>query len=193
MRRGIGLVIWLTVVWVALWGSITVANIVSGLILSILLVLILPFPRNPPAPERFRPWPAVKFAGYFLLQMVKANAIVIYDICTPAVGLHEGVIAVRFPRVSDGFTTLITNSITLTPGTLVLEVTDDKLYIHVLHPTSIEAAREEIYMLIHYALEAFGREDTIAAHERSHTHTSAADDHANDNHNDHDDTQETSP
>lgn len=161
MRRNLGRLIWLTLVWVALWGDVSVANVLSGLTLGIALAVVLPAPRKPPRPERVRPIKALQFVGFFLWQMIKANAFVVYEVFTPMRRTKEAVLAIPCPRVSDGLTTILLNTITLTPGTLVLEVRGDHMYVHVLHLESIELARRELYRHVRLAIDAFGSREVL--------------------------------
>jgi multicomponent Na+:H+ antiporter subunit E len=160
---------WLTFVWMALWGEFTLANLVGGVLISTLLLVV--FPGVGPRPgATFRPLQALKFFGYFLVKLVEANAVVAWEVLTPNnESVHEGIVAVPVTGASDAVITLLANAISLTPGTLTLEVHDDPpmLFVHVLHLRSIEQTRAEVHRLEGLALAAFGDEAALRAHEEA--------------------------
>lgn len=173
------MVTWLTVVWVALWGELTTGNVVAGVLLG--TALLAAFPRV--APGRIgavRPLKTLRFAAYFLYKLVEANVVVAWEVITPSnESVNEGIVAVPVAGASDGIVTLVANSISLTPGTITLEVRRDPptLYVHVLHLRSIERTRDDVRHLMRYALEAFADDETVrraAAPERGAVEPSEA-------------------
>lgn len=149
-------VLFLVMIWVALWRSISPAVLGSGLLVSI--VVMLAFPAPAPRPFRtFRPLVAVRFALYFGYKLVQANLVVAWEVITPKNKINEGVVAVPLRDTGDAVVTLIANAISLTPGTLTVEVRRHPtvLYIHVLHLKSVEEVRRDIYRLESLALGAF--------------------------------------
>jgi multicomponent Na+:H+ antiporter subunit E len=160
---------WLTFVWMALWGEFTLANLVGGVLVATVLLVV--FPDAGPRPgATFRPLAALKFFGYFLYKLVEANAVVAWEVLTPNnESVHEGIVAVPVTGASDAVITLVANAISLTPGTLTLEVHDNPpmLFVHVLHLRSIEATRADVHRLEGLALAAFGDETARRAHEEA--------------------------
>jgi multicomponent Na+:H+ antiporter subunit E len=153
---------YLLAIWVALWGEISLANVLSGLLVGGGLILL--FPTAGPGPLGYlRPLRALKYAGYFLYKLCESTVIVAWEVLSPGSNINEGVVAVPITGASDAVVTLVANSISLTPGTLTIEVRREPatLYIHVLHLRSIEATRLEILELERLALEAFGRPEAI--------------------------------
>ena len=148
---------WLVIVWVALWEDASAANLLSGLAVGSMLILVFPMrPRG--VPGKFRPVPAIRFAGYFVWKLVEASAVVTWEVLTPTNRINEGIVAIPIRGVSDTLTTLVANAISLTPGTLTLEVRQEPtvLYVHVLHLSDIEAVRREVQHLEVLAIRAFG-------------------------------------
>ena len=157
---------WLVTAWVALWGELTVANRLSGLTLGSMLLLVFPMrPRG--VPGAVRPGAAVRFAGYFAWKLVEASAVVTWEVLTPTNRINEGIVAIPIQGVSDTLTTLVANAISLTPGTLTLEVRQDPtvLYVHVLHLDDIEAVRRDVHHLEVLAIRAFGSTAAVTAAE----------------------------
>lgn len=124
--------IWLTAVWVGLWGAVTPANVLGGLVVS--AVLLRALPGEAPRSAGLSPWGAVRFLGVFLVALVQSSLEVVGHVLRPHPGLHPGVIAVPVAGSSDRLLVLLANSISLTPGTLTLEVDRARrlLYVHVL-------------------------------------------------------------
>lgn len=151
-------------VWLALWEDISLANVVSGTILSVALLLLF---RLPPTlhPGTIRPLAVVRFVAYFAWKLVEASAIVAWEVATPVNSINEGIVAVPIRGVSAALTTAVANAISLTPGTLTIDVDDDPvvLYVHVLHLRDIEAVRRDVQRLETLAIRAFGSADALAA------------------------------
>ena len=148
---------WLTVVWVALWEDLSAANLLAGLALSSALVAL--FPLSPPGVAgALSPVAAVRFALYFAWKLVEASLVVAWEVVTPHNRINQGIVAVPIQGVSDTLTTLVANAISLTPGTLTIEIRRRPtiLYVHVLHLQDIEAVRREVQYLEVLAIRAFG-------------------------------------
>lgn len=133
VRHSVPLVLWLTAVWVGLWGSVTVANVLGGLVVAAGLVAVLPLPPVPGRPV-VRPLSLLRFVGHFVVDLVVSSVQVSRLVLRPRLALSQGVIAVPVTGASDGLLTLLADAISLTPGTLTLEVDRPRstLYVHVL-------------------------------------------------------------
>ncbi len=169
LRLRPALVAWLVVVWVALWGDVTFANVASGIVVALVLTVALPATgdRGRASTQRthVRPLAALHFAGWFAWKLVEANLVVGWEVLTPRNRINEGVVAVPLHGCSDGLTTLVASCVSLTPGTLVLDVERDPLvlYVHVLHLRTIEDIRNEVHVLERLAIEAFGTVEARAS------------------------------
>ncbi|HEX2046345.1 MAG TPA: Na+/H+ antiporter subunit E [Acidimicrobiales bacterium] len=164
--RQLPMVAWLLVVWLFLWEDASVANVLAGLALGSLLVVLFPMrPRG--IPGAFRPGAAAHFVGYFAWKLVEASMIVAWEVVTPQNRINEGIVAVPIRGVSETLTTLVANAISLTPGTLTLEVRHQPpvLYVHVLHLEDIGAVRRDVQYLEVLAIRAFGSSAAVAAAE----------------------------
>jgi multicomponent Na+:H+ antiporter subunit E len=153
---------WLIVVWVALWGPVTTANVAGGLAVA-LAVQLLPG-RGRPTRFAVRPVPTIKFLAYFLAKLVEASVVVAVEVATPRNRIRTGVVAVPLRGASDALVTLVADAVTLTPGTLTIEVgrNPPTLYVHVLHLRDVEAVRREIRHLEVLAVRAFGSPAALA-------------------------------
>lgn len=163
--RHIAFVAWLVLVWVALWGDLSWANVLSGTAVAVLLVAL--FPDAGPGPVgTVRPLRALVFLAHFAYKLVEANLIVAWEVITPNnESINEGIVAVPVTGASDAVITIVANAISLTPGTLTIEVSREPavLYVHVLHLRDIEAVRRDVYQLESLAVRAFADEATITA------------------------------
>lgn len=168
MRRSWPIMTWLVVVWVALWEDISAANIFGGLVAGGMLLALFPR-RAAERTGRFRLIASLRFLVYFLWKLIEASAIVSWEVLTPRNRINEGIVAIPIHGVSDALVTVVANAISLTPGTLTLEVDEDPavLYVHVLHLRDIEAVRHEVRYLEVLAIRAFGNDDAIRTAARS--------------------------
>lgn len=162
------LVVWLTVVWVGLWGQLTFANVLGGLVVALVLVAVLPLDR---VPDRavVSPVGLARFAGQFATDLVSASVQVVVLALRPRVRLRQAVVAVPVRGASDQLLTLLADAISLTPGTLTLEVDrpSSTLYVHVLDvgegPDGVERIRTDIIALERLAIQAVGSADSRQA------------------------------
>lgn len=157
MRRVL-VVAWLTTLWVILWRDVSVANVLSGLLLGVLIELIKPWRALGQKHHSVRPGALVVFVGYFAWKLLEANVVLAREVLTPRNSIETGVIAVRLGPCSDLVVAIVANAISLTPGTLTLEVRREDvptLYVHVLHLHDISAARADVEKLTDLVNAAF--------------------------------------
>jgi multicomponent Na+:H+ antiporter subunit E len=165
------LLLWLTAVWVGLWGSVTAANVLGGLAVAVVLVGALPLEAAPPS-GLLRPLAALRFVATFALDLVRASVQVAVLVLHPRRELRQAVVAVPVPGASDALLTLLGNAISLTPGTLTLEVDRraSTLYVHALDvgagPYAVERLRSEVRGTARLAVLAFGSPAARSALER---------------------------
>ena len=165
VRRHPGLLLWLTVVWVGLWGSLTAANVLGGVLVALVLLVLLPLPEVADQ-GRARLLPLARYLGFFVVELVRASAIVTWQVLRPGGRFRQAVIAVDAVGASDRLLTVVANSISLTPGTLTLEVDRERsiLYVHVLDvggPQGVAAARRSIERLERLAILALGSKECL--------------------------------
>ena len=162
--------VWLVVVWVALWGDLSVANVASGVVLALVVPAALRGAPRVHAP--IRPLQLLRFLGFFLVNLVRSNVDVARYVLSLKSTLREGILAVPLQDPDDDLVaTVVANAITLTPGTLSLELVETveggerrrTLYVHLLDVEPVESRRTELLTVEYMALRAFGREEAIAA------------------------------
>jgi len=88
----------------------------------------------------------LRLVGYFIGQLLVSNLRVLWDVVTPKHISKPGVIAVPLDAKTDFEIMLVANLISLTPGTLSLDVSEDRkrLYVHLMFLEDVETARREI-------------------------------------------------
>ena len=125
----------LALFWVVLSGSYSISNLAAGMVLSY-LVLAYVARDKPEFANYFGKAPnIVGFILFFLWDLTKANARVAYDVLTPTHRMRPGVIAIPLDLKDDAAITLFANLITVTPGSLALDVSSDRkvLYVHLMY------------------------------------------------------------
>lgn len=78
------------------------------------------------------------YVPWLLVEIVKANIAVTRVVIDPRLPIEPTVVRVRPPFASDLAVTMLANSITLTPGTITLDVDEGDLIVHALTPVSVE-------------------------------------------------------
>ncbi len=124
----------LTFVWVALTGNFTSINFVFGFLLSFFILWATTRQRE--SRKYFNRIPKViGFVFFFLNELLKANLQVAYDVITPKFYMRPGIIKIPLSVKTDLEITLLANLISLTPGSLSLDVSDDRsvLYVHAMY------------------------------------------------------------
>jgi multicomponent Na+:H+ antiporter subunit E len=156
-------VLWLTVIWVALWSDVSFANVLGGLVVAVVVVGLFDTWRR--GRVIIRPVAALKFGCYFLYTLVKSSLAVAWTVVAPRSRIRTGIVAVPLRGCSDGVVTLIADAISLTPGTLTLEVRRDPLtlFVHALDTRDVAVLEREIRTLEVLAVKAFGDSEAIAA------------------------------
>lgn len=129
----------LSFIWVALTGSMYYSNFLFGYLLGFFTLWVMN--KNEEDKRYFYRVPKIiGFTFYFLYEMIVANLQVAYDVITPKYFFKPGI--VRFPlnASSDLEINILSMFISLTPGTIILDVSDDKksIFIHVMYLESKE-------------------------------------------------------
>ena len=156
----------LTLLWVALWDDISVANVITGLAVAIVVVWVTPRTPNAHQGVELSPFHAIEYVALLGWKLLESNLRLAWEILTPGVGTHTGIIAVPMECGSDDVVTIVANSITMTPGTLTVEVKRDgqsvTLYVHGMYTADPEAVRRDVLQLEALALRAFGAAEEAA-------------------------------
>jgi multicomponent Na+:H+ antiporter subunit E len=145
MKNQFLLNILLAIAWMLLTGELTAENFIEGLIIGYIILWVSKVALG--GTRYFKKIPkAISFFLYFVKELIVANLKVAFDIITPKDYMEPGIVAVPLAAETDMEITLLANLVTLTPGTLSLDVSKDKkvLYIHTLYLDDKEQFRAEI-------------------------------------------------
>ncbi|MEX0997961.1 MAG: Na+/H+ antiporter subunit E [Flavobacteriaceae bacterium] len=129
----------LTLVWVALTGSFVLLNFLFGFVLSFLILWVIS--NGDKESKYFKILPKiVSFLFFFLYELFKANLQVAYDVITPKFYMKPGIVKVPLEAKTNMEITFLANLISLTPGTLSLDVSNDRkvLYVHAMYVSDKE-------------------------------------------------------
>jgi multicomponent Na+:H+ antiporter subunit E len=130
----IAFILWLLLTWPVVDGQIDFQIVVAGLIASLIVAImfheILPDEHHVfISPVRIF-WFLV-YIPVFFYYVIKANLDVVYRALHPQMPIKPGIVKIKTNLKTDSAITALANSITLTPGTLTVDLTDDGyLYIH---------------------------------------------------------------
>ncbi len=124
----------LTFIWVALTGSMYYSNFLFGFLIGFLILWLMN--RNETDQRYFSRVPkTIGFLFFMFYEMLKANIQVAYDVITPKYFFKPGIVRFDMRAKTDLEINLLSTIISITPGTLILNISDDKksLYIHVMY------------------------------------------------------------
>ncbi len=127
-------IVWVLVAWPFGDGRVDLQIVVAGLLASFLVAIlfheILPKEHHVfISPVRVF-WFLV-YVPVFFYYVVRANFDVVYRALHPAMPIKPGIVKIKTDLKTDSAITALANSITLTPGTLTVDLTDDGyLYVH---------------------------------------------------------------
>ncbi|MBF6203542.1 Na+/H+ antiporter subunit E [Nocardia asteroides] len=157
----VGILVWLTLVWLALWGDLSTANLLGGLVIAALIMVALPLPRVPVS-GRLNPFPLLELVVVSAYYAVESSLQVAWLAIRPAPMPVSGVLRVYARTRSDLVLVLWSDLLNLIPGTMVLEIDRGRcvVYVHVLDVGS-DAAVDKFYRttrrLERLLIEAFER------------------------------------
>lgn len=166
--------VWLVVLWLALWGQLTVLALVTGVVIAALVVRLFYLPPAE-APGRFNPYRFVILAAVFAFDLMRASFHVAWLAIGPRQITVSSIIQVDLRTRSDLILTLTAEAITLIPGSFVVEVdrTNTVLYLHVLDAkttSDVEAMRRAVFAQEERIIRAVGSADDVRRVERWHDH-----------------------
>jgi multicomponent Na+:H+ antiporter subunit E len=127
------LLVFIYIVWTGTTDRSDIAVISAA---AVLVALFFSRQRSLPriTPKRFA-W-SVAYIFYLFFEIVKANFDVARRIVRPVIPLNPGIVTVRTKLGSPLARSILANSITLTPGTLSVDIRGDLLYVHWIDVTS---------------------------------------------------------
>lgn len=138
----------LLVLWIALWGELSVANVASGLVVVPLVSWL--FAHGQPSRYSLRPWRSLVLLAFVAYSLVVSSMRVVLAVLRPdARRAATSVQRVQLQRGSVFVGSIVANAITLTPGTMTLELDRStlRLDVHVLGEVDEAAFRDDVLKL----------------------------------------------
>ncbi|RBY78478.1 hypothetical protein DQ239_07885 [Blastococcus sp. TF02-09] len=136
MTDRIALTVWLFVVWVLLWGVLTPAVLLSGLVVAPLCLALCRLPAVR-LTSRPRLGPSLRALGRFAVEVVTTSAQVAWTVVRRGPATRSAIIELKLPASTDPHPDLlvstVANRLSLVPGTLVVDIDrpSDTLYVYV--------------------------------------------------------------
>lgn len=156
-------VLWLAGIWVLLWGTLTVGNVLSGILVGLAVVYLLPLPRIPIG-GRLHPLSFLMLNLVIAHMLFRATLQLTWITLRPGAPPKNAILKRRLHVRSDLVLTLIVDALSLIPGSLVLQV--DKVqrvvFVHVVDVTDKRAVakfHKDTDRLERWFIRAFERRD----------------------------------
>ncbi len=168
VRRGIlqriPLLVALVLLWMALWGEITLLSGLSGLVVALVVTRLFYLPPVELS-GRFNIGWFLVFVGRLARDLVIASVLVSAQAFAKPVRANA-VIAVKLKTASDFIMTMTATAVSLVPGSIVVEIDRDTatLYLHVLGASSeadIAEARSRVLATERGLVRAVGSRDDL--------------------------------
>lgn len=158
--------LWLTFVWVMLWGEFSVGNIVAGVVVGIAVLLVFP---QPPLPLSIRPHPVAlaRLVAVFLKDLVSSSVQVAALALRPGRPPQNAVIVVPLRTRSEFALMLTSELLSLVPGSLLIEASKTVwcVQLHIIDTpdlATVDRARSHVWAQELRVVEALGDADDIA-------------------------------
>jgi multicomponent Na+:H+ antiporter subunit E len=148
----------LALTWAALQGDLNTINLVSGFLISGVVIYV--FRQMFFNPLYFRKTAlGVIMTLVFFKELIRSNIAVLRVVISPRLQVRSGVIAVPTELTNEVALTMLANMITLTPGTLTLDISADRryLFVHTLNLDDPEEVKQEIRMAFEVYLRELSR------------------------------------
>ncbi|TPV50678.1 Na+/H+ antiporter subunit E [Pseudarthrobacter phenanthrenivorans] len=148
LRQELPLLVWLVIVWGALWQDFSPGNLLFGALLAVAVARLFYLPPVELS-GRFNILFAIPFALMFLAKVAAASAQLLYLAVVRGPKVKNAVVAVTLRSHQDLIVTATGHVISLIPGSLVVEVdrSTSTLYLHALNistPQDVENLKNQV-------------------------------------------------
>ncbi|MFR9731097.1 Na+/H+ antiporter subunit E [Saccharopolyspora sp. MS10] len=119
--RRVPLVLWLTAVWILLWGRLDPGTVLFGLLVALLISVLFPLP---PVTTNMvvRPLALLRLIAYLAADLVVSTARVSWQALRHGPRTTAGIVSVTLLTDSDHLTAMVANAVSLAPGKFVLQI-----------------------------------------------------------------------
>lgn len=161
------LLIFLVLMWGALWQDFSAGNLIFGALLALIVVALFPLPPVVLS-GRINLWYCFLLLGWFIMQVVAASVEVSYLALFRRKKTRSSIIAVHLHTDSDLIVTTVGHVLTLIPGSFVVEVDrrSSTLYLHYLNASDairVARSRAKIHEIERRVIMAIGSKDEYEA------------------------------
>lgn len=137
----------ISMLWALLTGKVSVANLTVGFILGYFALTLL-YPRDEEGKNTYfrKSMQLIRFVLFFAKELIVSSWRVAKDVVKPLPQMRPGIVGIPLDAETDLEITLLANVISLTPGTLSLDVSPDRrtLFIHAMYVINPDDLRREI-------------------------------------------------
>jgi len=133
MKKKLCLFFILLITWIFLALPFNIQNLLLGIVISFIVTLIFKDYYSEKITDVLKIKKIIHIVKYFFVfiyYMILANLDVMYRVIHPKMPISPGIVRVKTELKSNFARMILANSITLTPGTLTVDIKDDFLYIH---------------------------------------------------------------
>ncbi len=155
--------LWLTlfIIWVIANGTLAYNTLIAGAVVSAIIALVFASFSRVYSVIRWSPKVVFYYLMYlsvFIIELVKANLNVMRLVFSPRIDIKPGIVEIKTELKSPIGRLALANSITLTPGTLVVDIKENSLFIHWINISATDpvaateaiSARFEKYLKVIY-------------------------------------------
>jgi multicomponent Na+:H+ antiporter subunit E len=163
VRRRVPQVLALALVWVLLWGSLSPAAIVGGLLVGAAVTAVFPLPLLP-EPLPIRPWKLLRLLGFLVSDLVVSGIRVSMVTLRHGPRARSGIVGLPLCTGSDRTATTIVAACALSPGSFTLQIdrARHRWYVYALglhRPGAVERTRRDMMRLQMRVIDAVGSQE----------------------------------
>jgi len=129
----IGLWVLLFALWLIVNASLALPVVLTGAVISLAIASIFSLRYGLWQQTALTPGAAyhfLAFASVFFIELVKANVNMLRYVYSPRIDIHPGIVRIPMRLKSPIGRLALANAIALTPGSLVMDIRDDALFVH---------------------------------------------------------------
>ncbi|MGQ0717873.1 MAG: Na+/H+ antiporter subunit E [Pseudonocardiales bacterium] len=166
IRARLPQLVWLTLVWVLLWGTFSVKSMVGGVIVAVLVTAVFPLPligeRLPVRPLRL-----LRLFNYLAYDLVVSSIEISWETLRYGPRTTAGIVAVPLQTESALVAAAVADAVSLAPGTFVLQIDrrGKVCYVYTLgvrRPDDAERVRRDVLAMQRRVIRALGSRTEIA-------------------------------
>ncbi len=148
----------LLLLWILLNGKFTLEILLFGVVITAAIYWFMcRFLEYDPRGDRTLAkniLPTLHYIGVLFGEIVKSSLAVLHFVLSPRIQIEPQIVVFTVPLKTDFLKTILANSITLTPGTITLQIDGDAFYVHALDYTLAEGINQSVFLKILQGIEA---------------------------------------